>query len=135
MPQDLYAQGVVAGGYNVQKIAEETLKILQEKKVLSDKSLGEFEKLLPAEQIDPLASSSSIIDLYDRLGAYLVERGIASEEDVTAAKIASAESGGIKIGGYNPVVLSASFLNILVKKDIISISKAQFILDSSKMTK
>jgi len=135
IPCGLCSDGAVIGGYDVQKIAQTTLKVLHEKKVLPDKQFSEFEKLLPAKQSDPLASGSSMIDLYAQLGAYLVEKAIASEEDIAAAKTASAESGGIKIGGYNPVILSASFLNILVTKNIISLSEAQSILDSSKISK
>jgi len=135
IPCGLCSDGAVIGGYDVQKIAQTTLKVLHEKKVLPDKQFSEFERLLPAKQSDPLASGTSIIDLYDKLGAFLVEKAIASEEDITAAKKTAAESGGLKIGGYNPVVLSASFLNILVKGNIISLSDAQAVLDSSKIAK
>ena len=133
MPQVLCAEGVVAGGYDVARIAGATLNVLKEKKILSESSFNNLEKLLTPDSKNPLASSSSIIDLYDKIGTYLVEKGIASQEDITAAKTAAAQSGGIKIGGYNPVILSASFLNILVKKNIISLSEAQSILDGAKI--
>lgn len=120
-----------AGGYNVTRIAVATLDILKEKGILPESSFKEFSKLLPAKQTDLLSSGSSVIDLYDRLGTFILEKGISSQDDISAAKRLAAEGGGLKIGGYNPVVLFASFLDILVQKDVVSLSEAQHILDES----
>jgi len=130
---DAKAEGASIGGYDVAKIAASTLNVLKEKSVIAEPVEKEFADLLSDWPADPLALGPSFADFYSRLGAVLIEKNIASQKDVDNAATAAAQSGGIKIGGVNPVVLAASYLNILVQKGIITLPAAQSILDSSKI--
>ena len=122
----------VLGGYDVSKIAMATLDNLKGEKALTDEQYSDLSKMLVAEPADPLAWSTSYIDLYERLGALLVERGVATKENVESIYAAAREGGGAKIAGINPVVLAAGFLDLIARKGILSLPQAQSILDSAK---
>ena len=124
--------GVVIGGYDVVKIAKETVNILKEKNVVPVSSAPELDSRLALQSSDPLVSGTSIVEFYSNLGKLLVEKNMASQKEIDTAKTAAAKSGGVKIGGINPVVLAASYLDLLVQKGIITLPTAQSILDSAK---
>lgn len=120
------------GGYDVAKIAVSTLNVLKEKNVISESGKKEFAGLFSDWPTDPLSLGPSFTDFYSRLGAVLIEKNIVTRKDVDNATTTAQQSGGVKIGGYNPVVLAAFYLNILVQKGIISLTTAQSILDKSR---
>ena len=122
----------VIGGYDTAMIAQSTLDILQEKGFVGDRDTKGLRALLEAEQVDPLLSNSTIIDFYDCAGRVLTERGLATSAEIAAVRDRAAKSGGVKIGGVNPVVLAASFLDLLVQKGIVSAPRAQTLLDAAK---
>jgi len=120
------------GGYDVAKIAASTLNFLKEKNVISESGEREFSGLLSDWPADPLAIGPSLTNFYSRLGAVLIEKNIASQKEIDDATATAKQSGGVKIGGLNPVLLAASYLNLLVQKGIITLPTAQSILDSAK---
>ena len=128
----VHGAGVVIGGYDVVKIAKETVSILKEKKLVPESSITSLGALLDVRSSDPLISGTSIVGFYSDLGKLLVEKNIASQKEIDAAKTAAAKSGGVKIGGVNPVVLAASYLDILVRKNLLTLQSAQSVLDSAK---
>lgn len=134
-PWGFCGSGLNVGGYDVAAIAASTAGALQKKKELADVPAAELTAPAGTEPSDALASGSAIVDFYDRLGNLLIKRGLVTAGEIENAKQAAVKSGGLKIAGYNPVILAASFLNLLVEKGMISLPEAQSILDSSKKTK
>lgn len=121
------------GGYDVSRIATSTLDVLKAKGILNDAGAAKLEVFLDSENAsDPLIASQSIVEFYGKLGAILIEKKTLTAEDVESAKIQARESGGMKAGGLNPVVLAASFLDALGKKGVVTVGDAQAILDNAK---
>lgn len=132
-PEVSFAESPRIGGYDVSRIATSTLGVLKAKGVLnSADTAGLAVSLNSAKGSDPLVASQSIVEFYGKLGAILIEKKTLMAEDVESAKIQARESGGIKAGGLNPVVLAASFLDALIQKEIVSVDAAQTILDGAK---
>lgn len=120
------------GGYDVAKIVSSTLNVLKEKNVISEFEQKEFAPSIVKQSADPLTFGPEFVDFYSDLGALLVEKKIVTQKEIDTAKASAAQTGGVKIGGLNPVVLAASYLNILVQKGIVTLPTAQSILDTSK---
>lgn len=126
-------QGVVVGGYDVEKLAADTISALESGGVITKAEAGELCVALPTDQPqDTLMASPAVIGVFDRIGTVLMVKDVALASDVESFNKAAAESGGLKIAGRNPVVLAASYLDLLARKGVISLQKAQFILDTAK---
>lgn len=134
-PHAAFASGasVKIGGYDMMRLADATLSGLVAKGLLDGK---EAEEVIAAagrpDTNDPLVAAASFVAMYRRLGDLLVQKEIVERSDILRAEEVAHASGGIKAGGANPVVLAASFLDILVKKGLFSLVDAQKILDDSR---
>jgi len=122
----------IAGGYDLEKIAAATAERLIDAGVVKPSDKLEVAAARPSALQDPLVRGADIVAFYDRLGALLVERKIASQQEIDVARKAASESGGVKIGGLNPVVLAASYLDLLVQKGVCTLPEAQSILDAAR---
>lgn len=132
MSDTLYAKCPQIGGYDVFAGANMTLDALDSKKVVSEKEYAGFKKLLVCGAEDEMTMGPALGAFYDGVGAFLIERRVITKQEFDFVKNMAAISGGVKIGGYNPVVLLASFLDLLVKSHVLSQEAAQSILDGSK---
>ena len=111
-------------GYCLSKIAEETVKTLSQK----------IEITIPQEQKgNDLIAGNDYLDFYNALWDKLIASGHATVGGKEKAFETAARAGGIKIGGINLVVLAAQTLEQLSNKKIISMDKAQEILDNAKI--
>ena len=129
----LQASSVRIGGYDVEKIVASTLDLLNTKSMVSLEDIKKLQEDVNLQNsTDPLIAGSSLVDFYNKLDELLVKKNIISIEDVNSIKEKSSRSGGVKIGGLNPVVLAALHLDLLVKKNITDIKTAQSILDEAK---
>lgn len=127
-----HAHGITVGGYDVAKIAVATVDVMNAKKIITDaEAKDDRGRIASIRSGDPLVAAAPIVDLYEKLFARLVDKGVASKDDIAAIRKTAAAGGGLKIGGLNPVVLAASCLDILAKKGLLTPSEAQAILDSS----
>jgi len=127
-------QGVVVGGYDVAKLAYDTISVLESGGVISKAEAGELSGALPKDQPqDTLMASPAVTGVFDRIGTVLMVKGVALASDIESFDKAASESGGLKIAGRNPVVLAASYLDLLARKGVISLQQAQAVLDSSKV--
>ena len=122
------ASPVLIGGYDIAKIANETITILETKGVLNK---GEI-ILEPKENTDALVVAPEFIKFYKNLGNTLIQKKILKEEDVKKVETFATESGGLKSGNQNPVVLAAGYLDILSQKGIVDIPTAQKILNNAR---
>lgn len=123
----------IVGGYDLEKIEASTVESLTKSGIVTAADEIDVSSVVTTVSKDPLVRGTDIIAFYDRLGAILVKKKILSQQEITVAQNVASKSGGMKIGGLNPVVLAASYLDLLVKKQIISLSEAQNILDTSKV--
>jgi len=121
------------GGYNVSALATKTAALLQSKGVVDGKKAGELDKLIARQPEDPLAAGPGIIEFYKRLGNILISKNIAKRADIDKLKQEATQSGGVKIGGMNPVVLAASYLNFLADRGVITLKEAQNVLDTTRL--
>jgi hypothetical protein len=128
-----FAQTIV-GGYDLEKLATSTAQQLANAGVVKPSDKFEIAAVKPSAANDPLVRGADIVAFYDRLGVLLVKKKIASQQEIDAVKKSVSESGGMKTGGLNPVVLAASYLDLLARKGIITLHEAQSILDSAKIS-
>lgn len=128
------AQTTVIGGYDMNQVADATVDLIAARGLTTQAEATELRQSLAVGKpsSDPLVSGVSIIALYDRIGAILVTKNIATAQEIDAVKKTAAASGGVVIGGVNPVVLAASYLNLFAQKGIITLHQAQLLLDSSR---
>lgn len=127
------ASSVRIGGYDVAQIASSTISVLEKKQVIEDAEAANLATLLDLERTsDPLVAAQSIVMFYDKLALLLVEKKILAAAEVESARAGAAQSGGVKAGGLNPVVLAASFLDAMSKKGVITVQFAQTILDDAR---
>ena len=120
------------GGYDVTKLSASTLEIVKEKGIVTDKKASDLEKLITTQPADLLSEGTSIIDFYNKLGEIFISKGIATKADIEKSTEAATQSGGVKIGGMNLVVLGASYLNLLIDKDLLTQDGAQQVLDHAR---
>lgn len=127
------ASAVRIGGYDVAQIASSTIGALEKKQVIGSADTQGLAALIDlGKNADPLVAAQSIVMFYDKLGSLLVEKKILTAAEVESARAGAAQSGGVKAGGLNPVVLAASFLDAMSKKGIITVQFAQTILDDAR---
>ncbi|MFA5811265.1 MAG: hypothetical protein WC956_02915 [bacterium] len=122
----------VVGGYDLEKIAAATVERLTKADVVTPADKLDVSNVRASASSDPLVHGSEVIQFYARLGRILVERKAATPAEIDAVNKAAAKSGGVKIGGLNPAVLAASYLDLLVRKGMLTLQQAQAILDSAK---
>lgn len=128
------AQTTVIGGYEMNQVADATVELIAARGLTTQAEATELRQSLTVRKpsSDPLVSGAPIVALYDRIGAILVAKNITTAQEIDAVKKTAAASGGVVIGGVNPVVLAASYLNLFAQKGIITIHQAQLLLDSSR---
>ena len=134
-PAFVCAQGVVVGGYDVAKIAGETVGLLAEKGAIDAAQAKAFAReaaALPAG--DALLAAGPLVALYGKLFEGLVAQGVLAANDVAGAKRAAEAAGGLKAAGMNPLVFAAACLDLLSKKGIFSLEEAQQLLDAAKLS-
>ena len=111
-------------GYCLSKIAEQTVKALPQKIEIS----------LPQDQEEnELIVGNDYLSFYNNLWDKLITNNLATAKEKTKAYDMAAKSGGTKIGGVNLVILAAQTLEQLSNKKIISMRKAQEVLDHAKI--
>lgn len=127
------ASSVRIGGYDVAQIASSTISVLEKKQVIGSADTQGLAALIDlGKNADPLVAAQSIVMFYDKLALLLVEKKILTAAEIESARAEAAQSGGVKAGGLNPVVLAASFLDAMSKKGIITVQFAQTILDDAR---
>ncbi len=122
------------GGYCVDTLARETLKVIQGAADPKTESVREevVSKItLPEGQAAPdgLSGGSAYFNFYDVLWS----SGLL--QDKKAAYDEAAAAGGTKIGGVNLVVLGARTLQRMVELNWLSVEQAQQILNGAKRQK
>lgn len=128
------ASAVLIGGYDVARIASSTVDVLEKKQLIGREDAAGLSALLDSGSAsDPLVAAQTIAMFYDKLGAFLVGKDILAAADIESAKNQASQSGGVKAGGLNPVVLAASYLDAMSKRGVVSVSGAQTILDVAKI--
>ncbi len=128
------AKGAVIGGYDVAAIARETVAVLADRAAITGDEAVELEAnaaALPSN--DALLAAGPLLDIYEKIFALLVTRGVLSAGEAAEAKALAARSGGVKAGGMNPLVLAAACLDILAGKGLLSRGEAQQLLDKAKI--
>lgn len=114
------------GGYCVDTLARETLKVIQGKAESKTEAISKLS--LPEAQAAPDALSGGIpyYNFYDTLWL----SGLFQDKQATFDEAAAA--GGTKIGGVNLVVLGARTLQRMVELGWLTMEQAQGILDQAK---
>ncbi len=119
------------GGYCVDTLARETLKVIQvatDPKTDSIRQETLLKLNLPEAQTapDPLSGGILYYNFYDTLWS----SGLFQDKQAAFAEATAA--GGTKIGGVNLVVLGARTLQKLVELKFITLEQAQAILEQSR---
>lgn len=122
----------IVGGYDLDKIAAATVEGISKAGLIDRKEAALLALPVESSSKDPLVRGADVIRFYERIGTVLIEKQLATQQDIETTKKMAAESGGLKIGGLNPVVLAASYLDLLTRNGVITLSEAQSILDSAK---
>ena len=118
--------GFADGGYCVDKIFSETMR------VVSESSFKDKAPLTSGTILTDLTGGTLVYTNYDALWNGMVTAGAVTEEEKKTAFEEAGKAGGTKIAGINLVVLGARTLMKLVDLQILTLEDAQKILNDSK---
>ncbi|MBX7149830.1 hypothetical protein K1X76_12235 [bacterium] len=118
--------GFADGGYCVDKIFSETMRVVNESK-FKDK-----DSLTSGTILTDLTGGTLVYTNYDALWSGMVKTGAVTEEEKKTAFEEAGKAGGTKIAGVNLVVLGARTLQKLVDLQILTLEDAQKILNNAK---
>ena len=119
---------VTFGGYNPLKLHDGTVKLLIANNLMSgEETKGESEKTSGV-----YVTGVNTLQAFEKLSNILIKNKVITKIDVEFISEKAKQSGGVKIGGYNVIVLYAGLLNQLVVDGKVEQTKAQAVLDSAK---
>lgn len=129
------AQGaVVVGGYDLSRVTAQTLAALVARDLMTREEAASLEaKIAKTAGADPLVAAVPVVEAYAAMADRLVGKGAITRAEADGARKAAAAAPGLKAGGLNPVVLAASWLDLIAKKGIISLEQAQQTLDAARL--
>ncbi|MBX7149861.1 hypothetical protein K1X76_12390 [bacterium] len=131
--------GFADGGYCVDKILNETIRIVNEsplekvnliKKEMAETGFGKLGGMILTESM--VTDGSFTYTRYETFWNWMVKSTVATEKEKSAAFDEASKSGGTKIAGANLVVLAARTLQELVNLQILTLQDAQKILNDAK---
>ncbi|MBX7149888.1 hypothetical protein K1X76_12525 [bacterium] len=118
--------GFVDGGYCVDKVFNETMRVVNES------SFKDKASLTSGTILTDLTGGTLVYTNYDALWSGMLKAGAVTEEEKKTAFDEAGKAGGTKIAGINLVVLGARTLQKLVDLQILTLENAQKILNDAK---
>lgn len=125
---------VYFGGYNINLLHEGTVELLKNKQIIDANDIKEINSALKGEnsKTGVYAMGVPVLQAFEKLANVLLKKYPILKSGIDAGMRKASDSGGVKIGGYNIVVLYAGLLDALVNSNMISLAEAQAVLDRAK---